>query len=304
MAILNQGFRRDLNFEENTNDVAALNNLAGAGIADDLRIIQNNLRNISSVSYESLQNGFFFFGEDNDSVYTNDDIINVSKNINVGATTLLIDTDYYVCNSDTRTRFKLSTTPSNVGISTINVSSVSSTDFKFIRKEFVAQENINNFIKPQDISEDNFSYFDNKTINEAFLDTKNRVEYAQYIIDRKYKGNQDSTTNVDINVEGVITIDDPAQLNTSNIGLESPNSPGIFIGTVRAFSSDNNPWSKVGTALSTSSNEVSIGELYFDGDISITGISTEISTSILVSSYTHKIPVTINGEIYYVLLTT
>ena len=46
MAIIpNQGFRKDLNFGEGINDTNALNNLGGAGIANDLRIIQNNLRN-------------------------------------------------------------------------------------------------------------------------------------------------------------------------------------------------------------------------------------------------------------------
>ena len=48
MAIQNQGYRKDLNLEETTIDTQALNNLAGAGIADDLRIIQNNLRNLSN----------------------------------------------------------------------------------------------------------------------------------------------------------------------------------------------------------------------------------------------------------------
>ena len=47
MAIQNQGFRKDLNLEETTNETVAINNLAGSGMAGDLRIIQNNLRNIS-----------------------------------------------------------------------------------------------------------------------------------------------------------------------------------------------------------------------------------------------------------------
>ena len=37
----NQGYRKDLNLDETTIDTQALNNLAGAGIAADLRIIQN-----------------------------------------------------------------------------------------------------------------------------------------------------------------------------------------------------------------------------------------------------------------------
>ena len=59
MAKQNQGFRKDLNLAETTNDSVAINNLAGAGIANDLRIIQNNLRNISILSCDTVTNGFF-----------------------------------------------------------------------------------------------------------------------------------------------------------------------------------------------------------------------------------------------------
>ena len=65
MAIANQGYRRDLNLKETTNDTVALDNLAGAGTADDLSYIQNNLRNKSSVSFNSItSDGFFSFGND------------------------------------------------------------------------------------------------------------------------------------------------------------------------------------------------------------------------------------------------
>ena len=58
MAIQNQGYRKDLNLEETTIDTQALNNIAGAGIADDLRIIQNNLRNLSNLEYNTITDGF------------------------------------------------------------------------------------------------------------------------------------------------------------------------------------------------------------------------------------------------------
>ena len=65
MAIANQGYRRDLNLKETTNDTVALDNLAGAGTADDLSYIQNNLRNKSSVSFNSVtSDGFFSFEND------------------------------------------------------------------------------------------------------------------------------------------------------------------------------------------------------------------------------------------------
>ena len=51
MAISNQGYRRDLNLQETTNDTVALDNLAGAGTADDISYLQNNLRNTSNVGF-------------------------------------------------------------------------------------------------------------------------------------------------------------------------------------------------------------------------------------------------------------
>ena len=61
MAKQNQGYRQDLNLDETTIDAQALNNLAGANMAADIRIIQNNLRNTSSLAYSSNSNGFFIF---------------------------------------------------------------------------------------------------------------------------------------------------------------------------------------------------------------------------------------------------
>ena len=62
MAISNQGYRRDLNLQETTNDTVALDNLAGAGTADDISYLQNNLRNTSNIAFNSIDsNGFFSF---------------------------------------------------------------------------------------------------------------------------------------------------------------------------------------------------------------------------------------------------
>jgi len=72
MAIANQGYRRDLNLEETINDTLALDNLAGAGTADDISYLQNNLRNSSSIPFNEIDsNGFFSF--------TNDRLIAISS---------------------------------------------------------------------------------------------------------------------------------------------------------------------------------------------------------------------------------
>lgn len=302
----NQGFRKDLNLQENTNDTQTLSNLGGAGIANDLRIIQNNLRNISTLAYSSLSDQYFFFGSSNDFVFTNDDVVTVNTNVSVGTTVLTPSNEYYVCNSDGQTKFKLSHFSSRIGVSTIVATTVSPSSFYFIRKNPVTQENLQNFVPPEIKDVLNFSsYLDTRyNVNQTVDLIQNSIETAEYLITKKYKGNQDTSVTTDINTEGTIVIEDPAKLNTGSSGLADPKSPGIFINGVRAFSNDNNPWNKVGTALSTSSSSVNISELNFSDNISISGISTEAGTEVAITTFTHKLPVIINGETYYLLLRT
>ena len=305
----NQGFRKDLNLQETSNETTALNNLGGAGIANDLRILQNNLRNTSTLAFNTtvgaaISSGYFYFGSINEFVFTNDDVVGVRTDITVGVgVTLYKDSTYYICNSNSENQFKLSTTPSSVGVNTITASSVLSS-FDFIRRDPVHKENILNLVKPDIQDDENFNYLGGSSINSVFDGIAASNETAKYFITKKYKGNLNTESNNDINVEGSIKINDPENFNAGTAQLSDVRSPGIFIGDTRAFSSDNNPWTQVGTALSTLSSSVSIGELYFANDITITGIGTESATNVEVTTYTHKLPVVINGETYYILLRT
>jgi hypothetical protein len=304
MSIPNQGYRKDLNLQETNIDQDALDNLGGAGISQDLTIIQNNLRNISTVSYSGISTGFFYFGSNSSFVFTNDDMVTVSADVNLGSSSLTAGTNYYVCNSNAENQFKLSTTPSSVGFNTITITSVSPTNFYFIRNDAVDQDNIINFIKPN-IQDTNFSYLGGGSINSAIDSSQSNNEVSKYLINKKYKTNQDTLATLnDFKYEGVVTVNDPVSLNVDQTGLDNAKSPGVFIGNTRAFSSDNNPWNKVGTALSTSSDQVSMGELFFSEDIYITGINVEVASSTQVTTFTHKLPVVINGETYYLLLKT
>ena len=308
MAKQNQGFRKDLNLQENTNDTQSLSNLGGAGIADDLRILQNNLRNTSTLSFNTIvgaavSSGYFYFGS-TEFVFTNDDVVGVRTDITVGVgVTLYKNNTYYICNSNTENRFKLSTTPSSVGVNTITTSSVSSS-FDFVRKDPVHKENILNLVRPNLQDTEGFNYLGGSSINSVFDGIAAANETTRFFITKKYKGNENTISPNDINVEGSIKINDPENFNAGTAQISDVRSPGIFIGDTRAFSSDNNPWTQVGTALSTLSSSVSIGELYFANDITITGIGTESATNVEVTTYTHKSPVVINGETYYVLLRT
>ena len=305
MAIQNQGYRKDLNLEETTIDTQALNNLAGAGIADDLRIIQNNLRNLSNLEYNTITNGFFDFGAASIFVYTNDDVVSVASTVSIGSTTLEPTVNYFVCNSDGETKFKLSTTSSAsaVGVSTITISGTPSPlVFDFIRKDPVHKNELINYIEPERQDEDHFGW--PSDLNSTFNSTQTAQEESKYFITRKYKGNEDTTTNKEIKFEGIVSSKDPANLNSGGSGLADPKSPGVFIGDTRAFSSNDQPWNESGSDLVTESDQVSIGELSFLGDIKIEGITATTQTATAVTNWTHKVPIVIDGETFYLLMTT
>ena len=306
MAKQNQGYRKDLNLDETTVDTQALNNLAGAGIAADLRIIQNNLRNTSSLAYSSNSNGFFVFPESVEAIFTNDDVVSVGTTVSIGSTTLQPSIDYYVCNSNGETEFKISTTSSTsaVGVSTITISGTPSpVAFDIIRKNPVHKENLRNFIVPE--VQDALGEFSwTSDLNSTFDNTASNIDTAKYFIDKKYRNLSDTSTDREIKFEGTVTSSDPANLNTGLSGLGDSKSPGVFIGPTRAFSSNDQPWTETGSSLETSSSEVSVGDLTFLGDVKIEGVTpVNHASSVDVKSWTHKIPVAIDGVTYYVLLT-
>jgi len=302
----NQGYRKDLNLDETTIDTQALNNLAGAGIAADLRIIQNNLRNTSTLAYNSISNGFFTFPESVESIFTNDDVVSVGTTVSIGSTTLQPSIDYYVCNSNGETQFKISTTSSSsdVGVSTITISGTPSpVAFDIIRKNPVNKENLRNYIPPE-IQDAVGEFGWPGDINGDLDITAGNIDSAKYFINRKYRNLSDTTTDREIKFEGTVTSADPDNLNSNTLGLADPKSPGVFIGDTRAFSSNDQPWTETGSSLQTSSSEVSVGDLTFLGDIKIEGINpVNHASAVDVANWTHKIPVTIDGVTYYILLT-
>ena len=310
MAIQNQGYRVDLNLSETTQELTVLDNLGGEGISADIRIIQNNLRNISTLAYSSNSNGFFTFPDSVESIFTNDDVVSVGTTISIGSTTLEPSINYYICNSNGQNQFKISTTASDsaVGVSTITISGTPSpTSFDIIRKNPVEKENLINFIKPQ--IQDAIGEFNwNDDVNSTFNSTEINIDTSKYYIGKKYKNGSDNTTDREIKFQGVVKTADPAGLNNSTLGLADPKSPGVFIGPTRAFSSNDQPWTETGTigsgSLKTSSSEVSVSDLTFLGEVKIEGISpVNQSSPVDVKNYTHKIPVTIYGVTYYLLLT-
>lgn len=419
--INNQGYRRDLNLEETPDDGAAFDNLAGAGAAADVRLLQNNLRNTSKVGFNTVDAGGFFsfasdrrigissvfssqqgsgntvitinlvepyevkvgylvelkgitgvssavslngqytvqtvtpdstrltltnelidyteFGMNISSVqfilkpqniftFTDGDLVGVSTNVTIDGETFDQDTTYYVTDSNAINAFKLSSTLGGSAISIGGNSTASNDNFSFVRNDSVQKQNLINYIEPdyQDTGGegDDFQFLESSTINESFDNAQTNTESAEYFTGKKYRGDEPVAVSDEIKFEGNVVLNDPADNIDSN-GVDNVNAPGIYIGNTRAFSSDNNPWSKVGTELNTSSEEVSISELAFldgsilnnsqDGSMVIEGIASDVSTvsgqsaesSLSGGNFTHKLPIKVqdengNQETYYLLL--
>lgn len=319
MAKENQGYISNLNLAETTNPSLAIANLAGVTIPADLKIIQNNLRNISTISYQTFSGGFFQF-DDLEFVFTDDDKIKVSKNVSIGTTTLNKNSNYFVCNSNGKNKFKISTTSSSVGFTTFDVNAVDKNNFNFIRNDSVSFNNISNIIDPSQNNFGNDPLTDNNQGSISFLDTQifgtgsdrlksaldvttDNVERANFLIGQKYTTTGNVDTDQLLKYGGVLKTVDPVSFNSNTTNLVDEKSPGLFIGNIRAFSSDNNPWSEESAALKTSSSAISVNELFFYDQVQITGINTTSSSSpIDPATFTHKLPIKVDGEIYFLLL--
>ena len=291
------------------------------GTSDDLKAYTFVIDDINySETITSVTGIGFSISSSDVFSFTKDDVVNVDKEIKLVSTAATVfspNTDYYVSESDGFSKFKLSTTPSTVGFNTVTITggaSLTPDTFIFSRKDAVHQQQVINYIQPE-IQDADFSYLEG-TVNDSMDSTQAKIESAEFFMGKKYRGDKDTNVDDEIKFEGSVVINDPSNYNsTSDKVLDNDpirRSPGVYIGDTRAFSSDNNPWDKVGTALTTSSEEVSIGELAFlDGtnSMAITGIVNDVSeVSEIASSFTHKIPVKIqdangNQESYFLLLT-
>jgi hypothetical protein len=123
---------------------------------------------------------------------------------------------------------------------------------------------------------------------------------------------QNSTFNLPIRFNGAFRITNDANLDT-NLNT----SPGLFIidanspgsSPIRAFSDTSNPWALASGALQTTETNAQCSVLKLQPtnpivniNLDSTGNNHSVSQTNSVGSYTHKMPVLVNGQQYFLLL--
>ena len=297
-------------------------------------VYENSSISLSGVSFIHKAENIFTF-TDGDVITVNDDVKFQDGTDTSDINVLSRGVDYYVIESNGINKFKLSETPNgNIVDSRLVSMTVDQrlipNNFQFIRKDPVHRDQILFFRYPEIQDTAEFSYIGNDSINNTIVSSQSNIESAEYFTAKKYRGDKGLvSTDESIKYEGSVVLNDPNNYNSTsddvlNVGVDGSPAPGIYIGGTRAFSSDNNPWSKEGlpnqsgSSLVTSSEEVSIGELSFldgsllnnseEGSMIIEGIDDDVNdASVIANSFTHKIPVKIedangNQQSYFLLV--
>jgi len=249
-------------------------------------------------------------------------------------TPLAKNTQYFVMSSNGANRFNISLEyRKNLVSNPVIISQNITTDLLFIRLNTTTSENLLNLSLPS-VEDASFSYLGHENIFEKnFIIVENQLDGANFLRTKKFRTNSANTFTSEIKLEGHLKIIDPDLFNNSTYRLSpefNPKSPGVFIVNpistldnvlkIRAFSDNSNPWqSNTSTGdLESLTTQINIGDLKFtsqntstggngttegSGSPTLLGVQNIIpSTSTTNFEFTHKLPVEINGEIYFFLL--
>ena len=317
MTLSSQGFTIKNNLKESIADRTVLNNLAASPEGDDVGLLFNNKRNTSAL--------FVDYGNVNGSVISFTSTLAVFSNhtpITIGTST------FYVKLSNGVDTFSLSTTPSLA-----DTVATPPLDTWYVRSDEITQTNITNFSLKRRAAISGGAQSGSSSQSggggvtpgttglltatgpkdlllslEANLDEYKFRTSKSLIRTSNFLGSKRLTTN------GVTII-----VDTDGINVATPtnSTPGLFIynaatnSGIRAFSSNTNPWANYNDGyLKTTAVKITMGKLTISTSTGIvlqaktgaTLVSSITSTPITILNFTHKLPVTINGETYYLCL--
>jgi len=258
-----RGLELKTNLAEPFEKRQALENLAGAGIDQDISIFVNNLKNVSKLDWDpegldagiidsstGIPNSRFLFGRRVPFTYTTGDRVTIevrdSEEGEVIATDIggsdtnqtyfVVDFEFGLGNLRNQRAFGISSIEGGLPD---DISNLDGKYITFIRDDGVNQDNLLRIATPDILNsaentgevgtENFFSYDVGSDFNEAFDTIENNVDSSNFKRREKYSTNASVTSSRRIEVKGTIQITDPAsQLQDSN-ALDEDTAPGIFI---------------------------------------------------------------------------
>jgi hypothetical protein len=142
------------------------------------------------------------------------------------------------------------------------------------------------------------------TFNSSFNTLQQQTDGYLASIATKINLTKDNISELDINIEGVVKVEDPDVLN-DNIISNEVYTPSIYIvdpiqggidNKQRIFTSFEGPWITTTKSLSTNKNIV-VGDLKFEDGITIDKLNiASVTSANLEFKYTHKIPMYIEDS--------
>jgi hypothetical protein len=309
-----QGFSIENNLLEAEADRTILNNLSGAPIGDDLSLLFNNNRNVSSLTItpNNIVNDTIIIS-DAQAIFSNKTAIQVGNET------------YYIKNSNGQNSFKLAT------LADLSDTVSNPPQGIYIRSDAVTFDNITNFSiirRNTDVNRvDTDTQLDSSTsarriflqgatVRQSFESLERNLDSYNFKKSKSLKINSNFFSEKRIESSGVNVITDIDNINSEGL---TDQSPGLFIYNVatnsgiRAFSSSDNPWSFDSeldpSNLIVDTSAISIKELVFNTTELTLNSKSQLPTLIeavspqsIQSNFTHTIPVTINNETYFLCL--
>jgi hypothetical protein len=320
-----QGFVKSINLiESNTggSDRAILDNLGGPNISNDILLFDGNTKFISKLT------GNANVSLSDYTVSSGTVIVRPSRGKVAFSEGTMLSHDggdylYKVTNSNGVDRFQLYTigasptlfTPTGVLRRNDTVTGI---NLGFLSvKRLVTDINLTTGAGTAGIGESSVDLFNEQTINGQVAYIGGQIGLFYYKSGRVPLTYQTSTFSLPVKFTGAFRI-----TNDANLDTQLSTSPGLFIvnpkspGTspARAFSDTSNPWKAITGAIQTTdadggtNAECSVLKLqptsYTTVNINFDSTSNNhtVTQTNSVGTYTHKLPVLVNGQQYFLLL--
>jgi hypothetical protein len=309
------GFAKSNNLIENTQDRLAIQNLFPnlGGISADVALLINNIRNESVLEIKTTEitgnvitivNTLEEF-QTRSNVFTNGDKVDV-YHLNIKQNSSLLT----IINSNTNDTFSLSSD----GSTPMDLTTLQNLGGVLIlkRSDAVYLENFNfagvsdiDYVDVNAIANSKISLFESVDFPAISLPLLlNQLDFTQRSRSLKYRQDGSLSLELPLQSQGTFTAkgDVDSTGDVPGLYITDATSPVDNIVAVRAFSNDNNPWTQNGPDLETEATTVTIGNLVFNGKIEIDGLSVATEFGAIADVFTHKLPITIDGQTYFVCL--